>query len=180
MESLATAQTTSYGAATAPLPAAASLLRTMGANMGIHCKPASSTALAAAVIAADLWVRVHHTTTLSTPLRHGHAAVEALSAILLRACGQQPHTPTPRLPNGSVTSGLPDAELAMLTDGAGDWAYRLLGSVPAAQKALGYAAHDLATSGAPSLQHAADALEATADYLEAVGTRRSLRGTLLL
>lgn len=92
---------TRFGSTWDSLDRAVSALRARASAAGVDLESASPVDRAAAVIAADAWMRVHDTDTLETPIRFGRAAVAALAAILARAAGQATNHAAAAWPAGS-------------------------------------------------------------------------------
>jgi hypothetical protein len=85
----APAETTAYGSAW-DLQSGLSVLRARASRLGAHLEPVATLQpeeVAAVMIGVDAWMRALGAADLSSPSRHGTAAIAALARLLTRAAG---------------------------------------------------------------------------------------------
>jgi hypothetical protein len=83
------AETTAYGSSW-DLSSGLAVLRARASRLGAHLEPVAALqpeAVAAVMIGVDAWMRALGAADLSTPSRHGPAAIAALARLLTRAAG---------------------------------------------------------------------------------------------
>jgi hypothetical protein len=151
---------TRYGSSSATPGQAAGVLRARARSHGLVLAVASDVDLVASSIAADAWMMITRSISMSSPATYGPGAVQVLSAILRRAAGQGPaHCADPASDNCST-----DPMVVAAADAYAAWAYEHLGEL--APHALAVAADDLCSAGpTTNFASAAEVMRIAADTL---------------